>query len=100
MSTVIRHRMGGLAKAAAIGILLNLQPGLMRSLRAQVESGVYHTLIGTTVMEVGDRVTNRSRVVPFSATLRFDLQSPQPSLVAFIPDAVLEGGAPFALTVR
>ena len=100
MSVVVRYRVAGLAQAVALGIILNLQPDLVRSLRAQVESGVYQTLTGTTVTEVGDRVTNRSRVVPFSATLTFDLQSPQPSLVAFIPDAVLEGGAPFALTVR
>jgi hypothetical protein len=51
------------------------------------------------VEERGDRVPNGSRVVPFSATLTFDLSAAQPSLTAVIPNAVLEGGDPFALTV-
>jgi hypothetical protein len=36
--------------------------------------------------------------VPISATLTFDLA--QPSVTAVLPNAVLEGGDPFALTVR
>jgi hypothetical protein len=38
--------------------------------------------------------------VPLFATLTFDLSAGQPSLTAVITNAVLEGGAPFALTVR
>ena len=67
---------------------------------AALESGVYQTFPGATVRENGDHVTNRSRVVPIAATLTFDLSAAPPSLTAFIPNAVLEGGDPFALTVR
>ena len=45
-------------------------------------------------------VAGDSRIVPLSATLLFDLTATPPSLTAFISDAVLEGGTPFALTVR
>ena len=67
---------------------------------AALQSGVYWTPPGTTVEERGDRVPGGIRIVPFSATLTFDLDAAQPSLSAVIPNAVLEGGAPFALTVR
>jgi hypothetical protein len=67
---------------------------------AAVESGDYQTLPGATVEERGDAVPNRSRVVPLSATLMFDLGTAPPSLVARLSDAVLEGGVPFALTVH
>jgi len=68
--------------------------------RAALQSGAYEVLPGATVKEWGDRVANGSRMVPFSATLRIDLSSAQPSLTAVISNAVLEGGDPFALTVR
>jgi hypothetical protein len=67
---------------------------------AAIQSGIYEVLPGTTVEEWGDRVPNGSRMVPLSATLRIDLSAAQPSLTAVIPNAVLEGGDPFALTVR
>ena len=67
---------------------------------AAFESGVYQTLPGATVEERGDRVPNQSRVVPLSATLTFDLSAAEPSLTAVLTNAVLEGGDPFALTVR
>lgn len=67
---------------------------------AALESGVYQTLPGATVEERGDRVPGGSRIVPFSATVTFDLSAVPPSLAAVIPNAVLEGGDPFALTVR
>lgn len=67
---------------------------------AQLQSGHYVTLPAATVTEHGDRVPGGSRVVPFSAMLAVDLKPTQPSLAAFIPNAVLEGGAPFALTVH
>jgi subtilisin-like proprotein convertase family protein len=72
----------------------------LRPAGAALESGVYQTVPGATVEERGDRVPNGSRVVPFSATVTFDLSAAQPSLTALIPNAVLEGGDPFALTVR
>ena len=50
--------------------------------------------------ERGDRVPGGTRAVPFSATLTFNLDATEPSLTAVIPNAVLEGGDPFALTVR
>jgi hypothetical protein len=67
---------------------------------AGLASGAYQTLPGATVEERGDRVPNGSRVVPISATLTFDLSASPPSLSAVMPNAVLEGGDPFALTVR
>src|SRR6266550_8704804 len=67
---------------------------------AALESGVYQTVPGATVEERGDRVPNGSRVVPLFATLTFDLSAAEPSLTAVITNAVLEGGDPFALTVR
>lgn len=66
--------------------------------QAQLQSGHYQTLPGTTVTEHGDRIPGGSRIVPFSATVALDLG--QLSLHAAIPNAVLEGGAPFALTVH
>ncbi len=83
--------------SAAFGILVGL---LAWPACAALESGVYRVLPGTTVEERGDRVPNQSRVVPFSATVTFDLGTVPPSLTAVITNAVLEGGAPFALTVR
>src|SRR5712671_1132930 len=68
--------------------------------RAALESGVYQTVPGATVEEYGDRVPSGSRVVPLFATLTFDLNTKQPTLTAVITNAVLEGGDPFALTVR
>lgn len=85
------------APSTAFGILVSL---LAWSTSAALESGVYQTLPGATVEERGDRVLNGSRVVPFSATLTFDFSAAQPSLTAVISNAVLEGGDPFALTVR
>lgn len=67
---------------------------------AGIESGVYRTLPDSTVEERGDRVPNESRVVPFAATLTFDLTADAPSVVAEIANAVIEGGDPFPLTVR
>ena len=67
---------------------------------AALESGVYQTVPGATVEERGDRVPNRSRVVPLFATLTLDLSATEPSLTAVITNAVLEGGDPFALTAR
>ena len=67
---------------------------------AALGSGIYETLPGATVEERGDRVPNGSRVVGLSATLTIDLGTAPPSLTAAIRNAVLEGGDPFALTVR
>lgn len=65
-----------------------------------LEAGVYRTAPDTTVKEQGDRVPQGSRTVPIEATLTFELNGPTPSLTAVIDNAVLEGGAPFPLTVR
>ena len=67
---------------------------------AALQSGIYQTPPDTTAFEAGDRVPNKSRVVPFFATLKFDLQGNPPSLIAVITNAVLEGGSPFELTVH
>src|SRR6266850_1141882 len=87
-----------LRKVAAVSIALGVL-ALAWPACAALESGVYQALPGATVEESGDRVPNRSRVVPLSATLSLDLGA-QPSFTAVIPNAVLEGGDPFALTVR
>ena len=89
-----------LREGVAVPISLGVHLALAWPACAALESGVYQTLPGATVEERGDRVPNGSRVVPISATLTFDLSTAQPSLTAMIPKAVLEGGDPFALTVR
>jgi hypothetical protein len=86
-----------LAPTAAFSVLACL---LAWPARAALEFGVYQTVPGATVEERGDRVPNGSRAVPVSATVTFDLSAAQPSLTAVIPNAVLEGGDPFGLTVR
>lgn len=89
-----------LRKAVAVFVMAGVPLALAWPAGAALESGVYQTIPGSTVEERGDRVPNGSRVVPFFATLTFDLGAAQPSLTAVIPNAVLEGGDPFALTVR
>ena len=89
-----------LDKAVAVAILLGVYLALAGPAGAALESGVYLTVSNATVAERGDQVPNGSRVVPLSASLTFDLAAAQPSLTAVIPNAVLEGGNPFALTVR
>src|ERR1044071_798286 len=89
-------RMGTTVKASVA-----LFAGLLAiPIHATLISGVYQTASGTTVVEWGDRVPNRSRVVSLSATLTFDLTASPPAVTAMIADAVLEGGDPFPLTVR
>jgi hypothetical protein len=83
---------------AAIALALPL--AFASQVFAALKSGVYQTLPGATVEEFGDAVPNERRIVPISATLTFDLNAAPPSLTAFIPNAVLEGGNPFPLTVR
>ena len=86
-----------LTPAAAFGILVSL---LAWPARAALESGVYQTLPGASVEERGDRVPNGNRVVPLGATVTLDLSATPPSLTAMIPNAVLEGGETFPLTIR
>jgi hypothetical protein len=82
-----------------IGFLaLCLAPGELA--QAAIVSGVYRTVASATAEEFGDRVPGQTRVVPISAILTFQLDTPEPSLMASISDAVLEGSAPFALEVR
>ena len=87
-------------KAAAVSIALGAHLALAWSACAALQSGVYQIPPNVTAREWGDRVTNGSRIVPLFATLKFDLGGAPPSLTAVITNAVLEGGLPFALTVR
>jgi hypothetical protein len=89
-----------LRKAVTLSIGLGVHLALVWPAFAALESGVYQTVPGATVEERGDVVPSGSRVVPFSASLTFDLSATQPSLTAVISNAVLEGGTPFVLTVR
>jgi hypothetical protein len=89
-----------LRKAEALSIRLGIHLALVWPACAALESGVYHTVPGATVEERSDGFPGGSRVVPLSASLTFDLSVAQPSLTAVISNAVLEGGAPFMLTVR
>lgn len=84
-----------LTTVSAYGWRANFGP-----VREPVEPDSYQTLPGASVVESGDSVTNRTQVAPISATLAFDLGADPPSLTAVIADAVLEGRAPFPLTVR
>jgi hypothetical protein len=89
-----------LRKMLAVSLGLALHLAWLWPTCAALSSGVYQTRPGATVREWGDRVPNGSRVVPLFATLRLSLSSAPPSLTAVITNAVLEGGDPFALTVR
>ncbi len=93
-----RRRWGGLRKRLPITLALALH--LAWPAYAALVSGVYQTLPGATVREWGDRVPGGSRTVPLFATLRFELSSTPPSLSALITNAVLEGAAPFLLTIQ
>jgi len=88
-----------LRKAAAVCLVLGNHLAQTLPAGAALESGIYQTLPGATVEERGDRVPNGNRVMPFSATVKLDLSGTPPTLTAVIPNAVLEGGTPFALTV-
>src|SRR3989442_10796192 len=99
-SQIASRSLLALPKAVAASIVLGFHLALAWPACAALESGTYQTLPGATVEERGDRVPNGSRVVPLSATLKFDLGAAQPSLTAVISNAVLEGGDAFALTVH
>ena len=87
-------------QAVRVSILLGVHLALAVTAHAALESGVFQTPSTALVREWGDRVPNESRIVPMFATLTFDLRAAPPSLTAMITNAVLEGGDPFALTVR
>jgi len=89
-----------LREAVVVSIGLAVHVALAWIACAALESGVYQTPPGAIVEERGDRVPNGSRVMPFSATVTFDLSASPPTLTALMPNAVLEGADPFALTVR
>jgi hypothetical protein len=91
----------GVARKLAAGFMVSAMDLVLASTSyAVLPSGVYQTVSSATVEEEGDRVPNGRRVVPLFATLTFDTRAAPPSLTATITNAVLEGGAPFALTVR
>jgi hypothetical protein len=105
MKVPVRSQIGpripsALRNAAAVALVVGVHLAWAWPACAALAFGAYQTLPGATVVERGDRVPNESRVVPISATLTFDLSSSPPSLTAVMPNAVLEGGDPFALTVR
>ncbi len=87
-------------RPSGFSFIVSVQLALASPCGAALESGDYQTLPGATVQERGDRVPNGSRVMPISASITFDLSASPPSLTARIPNAVLEGGDPFPLTVR
>lgn len=89
-----------LQKTAVVFIAVVVHHAVVPAISAALESGIYRTTPGATVEERGDRVPNGIRIVPISATLTFDLLAVPPSLTAAIPNAVLEGGDPFALVVH
>ena len=76
--------------------------------QAALESGLYKTVPSATMEECGDRLLTGQcpehpnfgyRLLPLTATLWFDLDAAEPSVVARLHNAVLEGGDPFPLTV-
>lgn len=92
-----------LREAVAVPVWLGVYLNLAWPACAALESGVYQTLPGAIVEERWGGSPNEYRVMPISATLTFDLSTVQPSLpslTAMIPNAVLERGDPFPLTVR
>src|SRR5437879_13852194 len=72
-SQIASRSLLALPKAVAASIVLGFHLALAWPACAALESGTYQTLPGATVEERGDRVPNGSRVVPLSATLKFDL---------------------------
>lgn len=84
-------------RVAAAAVLLNLAA---LPAQAALESGAYRVLPGAMVEECGDRVPGECRTLSFAASVTFDLDAEPPLLTALLPNAVLEGGGPFALTVR
>lgn len=76
--------------SASVAVMLNQIP----------PSPYGQTHPGATVEERGDRVPGGSRILPISAAFTFDWTASPPSMTARIPNAVLEGGDPFPLTVR
>jgi hypothetical protein len=86
-----------LSSSTACGLLAGL---LAWPAAAALDSGVYQAAPGASAEERGERVPGKSRIVPLSAILTLDLNATPPSLTAVLPNAVVEGGDPFALTVR
>lgn len=93
-----RQPLRGLGQTVAFFMLLAIQLALATSASAALQPGVYQTIMGSLAEERGDRVTNEVRIVPITATVTITLGA-QPSMTAVIQNAVLEGGAPFPLTV-
>jgi hypothetical protein len=87
-------------RRSTFSLVLSFQLALAWPCCAALDSLDYQTLSGATVEERGDRVPNERRVMPISATVTFELNATPPSLLARIPNAVLEGGDPFPLTVH
>jgi hypothetical protein len=65
---------------------------LASSASAALQSGIYQTMPGATLLEQGDNVPNGSRIVPLTAALTFDLAGaisgitlvPEPGTLALI----------------
>jgi hypothetical protein len=82
--------------AFTMAAVLGVQLSCALPAGAALQSGTYQTVAGAAVQEVGDNVTNDSRVVPLTATLTFDLATTPRLMTVVIHDAVLEGGSPYA----
>jgi hypothetical protein len=96
MFSGVRPQLFACRDALAIAVLLGVQLSSAWPAGAALQSGTYQTIAGATVQEVGDNVTNGSRVVPITATLTFDLATTPRLMTAVIHDAVIEGGSPYA----
>ena len=96
MRSAVRPRLFGGRDALAIAVVLGIELIWAGPARAVLQSGTYQTVAGATVQEVGDNVTNDSRVVPLTATLTFDLATTPRLMTVVMHDAVMEGGSPFA----
>ena len=65
-----------------------------------LESRSYQTAAGATIQEFTEPPPAQPRMLPFAATVTFDLESQPHSLTATIHNAVLERGEPLSLTVK
>ena len=91
---------GNTHRAALFPLVFSIFFAFLAPVFAALQNAVYQTSPVGIVREWGDRVPGNSRFVPLFATLTFDLQHSPPSFTGVITNAVLEGGNPFALTVR
>ena len=86
-------------KPVSVSVILTASLIFGCSTSATLESGTYETILNGTVMEYRDSNGYVGRILPRSATITFDLETSQPSMIAVIHDDVLRHIEPSEHTV-